>query len=125
MKTVRRSGAHQTRRHHPIVPDYSLAKVMFAIAIRDDSSQDVCYAILFRRGEEWVAGGRIGRRIREEIVDGRVCVRVLGQVCCRVSGTSVLKEDRPEGLRGAYNQMAVCCRYSAATNPFWDAERPA
>lgn len=72
MEAERRSGAHQTGRHHPVVPNHSLAKVLFAIAIRDNSSQDVRQAILFGRGEDGVAGGRIGRRVWEEIEDGRV-----------------------------------------------------
>lgn len=72
MEAERRSGAHQTRRHHPIVPNHPFAKVLFAIAIRNDSSQDVRQAILFRRGEDGVAGGRIGWRVWEEIEDGWV-----------------------------------------------------
>lgn len=78
MKTEGRSGAHQRWRHHPLVPNDSLAKVLLAIAVRDDPSQDVREAILFRRGENGVARGRIGWRVREEVEDGRVRVRVLG-----------------------------------------------
>lgn len=72
MEAERRSGAHQIRRHHPVVPNDSLAKVLFAISIRDDSGQNVRQAILFRRGEDGVAGGWIGGRVWEEIEDGRV-----------------------------------------------------